>query len=38
MLEKDFALITACNPQGYPQKLWIDVMPVKLHCHDHHES
>jgi hypothetical protein len=34
MLEKDFAFILGRNPQGYPQKLWIDVMRSKPHCHD----
>ena len=33
MLEKDFVFISMGNPQGYPQKLWIDVTQWKLHCH-----
>lgn len=33
MLEKDFVFILMGNPQGYPQKLWIDVTRPKPHCH-----
>ncbi len=33
MLEKDFVFMPICNPQGYPQKLWIDVTRAKPRCH-----
>jgi hypothetical protein len=33
MLEKDFVFIMVRNPQGYPQKLWIDVTRLKLERH-----
>lgn len=34
MSEKDFVFIWRCNPQGYPQKLWIDVRVAKSLCHE----
>ncbi len=33
MLRKEFAFVARCNPQGYPQKLWIDVIGMQSDCH-----